>query len=178
MKKNKKVLIFLAKFFVSYFVLFSLYSWYLQNSQKTTPAFKTATITTEVANQTVKILDFFGVTAKAEQHNKELSVKLLIEGNYTARVIEGCNAISLIILFIAFIIAFSGPLKKTLLYILFGSLIIYFINLLRIAFLSVMIYRYPEHQEFLHNLVFPAIIYGTIFLLWVLWVNKFSTLKK
>jgi len=27
-------------------------------------------------------------------------------------------------------------------------------------------------------LVFPAIIYGMVFLLWVIWVNKYSDFKK
>ena len=44
--------------------------------------------------------------------------------------------IGLIILFIAFIIAFSGPIKSTIIYAFAGSLFIYLINILRIAFLN------------------------------------------
>jgi len=91
-----------------------------------------------------------------------------------ARVIEGCNSISIIILFIAF----SGPKRATIIYAIVGSFIIYLINILRIAFLTMMLYNYPNQQMVLHNLVFPAIIYGTTFLLWVIWVQKFSHLKK
>lgn len=178
MNKHKNVVIFLIKFFATYFILFAIYAAYLQKSQEKEPVFKTASITTLVADQTVSLLDFFGVDAGAFQHKKELSVKLIINENYTARVIEGCNSISIIILFIAFIIAFAGSLKATIIYVFLGSAFIYVINIARIAFLSVMIYKYPNKQEFLHNLVFPAIIYGTVFLLWVLWVNKFSNYKK
>ncbi|TXD46833.1 exosortase family protein XrtF [Polaribacter sp. IC073] len=178
MKKHKNVVIFLIKFFATYFILFAIYATYLQNSQQKEGGFKTASITTIVADQTVTLLEFFNFDAGAYQHKKELSVKLLIEGKYTARVIEGCNSLSIIILFIAFIIAFSGSLKATILYVILGSLFIYSINVARIAFLAVMIYKYPNQQEFLHNLVFPAIIYGTVFLLWVLWVHKFSNYKK
>ena len=91
-----------------------------------------------------------------------------------ARVIEGCNSISIIILFIPF----SGPKRATIIYAIVGSFIIYLINILRIAFLTMMLYNYPNQQMVLHNLVFPAIIYGTTFLLWVIWVQKFSHLKK
>ncbi|WP_299669605.1 exosortase family protein XrtF [uncultured Polaribacter sp.] len=178
MKKHKNVVIFLIKFFATYFLLFAIYSIYLQKSQKKIDGFKTASITTIVADQTVSVLDFFGYDAGAYQHKKELSVKLLIGDKYTARVIEGCNSISIIILFVAFIIAFAGSLKATVLYSFFGSLFIYIINILRIAFLSVMLFKHPNHQEVLHNLVFPAIIYGTVFLLWVIWVDKFSNYKK
>ncbi|MCG1035899.1 exosortase family protein XrtF [Polaribacter sargassicola] len=178
MKKHKNVIIFLLKFFVTYFILVSIYNGYLQKSQQKGDVYKTSTITSLVADQTVQTLSLLNYNVKAEQHDKELSVKLIIEGKYTARVIEGCNSISLIILFIAFIVAFAGSIKATLLYSIFGSLLIYVINILRISFLTVMIYKYPTKTEILHGLIFPAIIYGTIFLLWVIWVNKFSNYKK
>ncbi|WP_282072717.1 exosortase family protein XrtF [Polaribacter atrinae] len=178
MKNYKSIIIFLIKFFVTYFLLVTIYNSYLQHSQEKEGVYKTASITTLVADQTVKVLTFFGYNVEAIQHDKEVSVKLVIEGEYTARVIEGCNSISLIILFISFIIAFSGSFKATFLFAIFGSIFIYVVNVLRIAFLTVMIYKFPEQLGILHDLVFPAIIYGAIFLLWVVWVNKFSNLKK
>ncbi|WP_343329016.1 exosortase family protein XrtF [Polaribacter staleyi] len=178
MKKNKSIIIFLIKFFVTYFLLVTFYNSYLQKSQQKGDVFKTSSITKVVADQTVKVLSLFGYQVAAIQHDKEVSVKLIIEGRYTARVIEGCNSISLIILFISFIIAFTGSFKATLLFAVFGSVFIYIVNVLRIAFLTVMIYKYPHKVGVLHDLVFPAIIYGAIFLLWVVWVNKFSNFKK
>ena len=159
-------------------MLVTLYDAYLKNSQQKINGFKTASITTKVAEHTVGFLEFLGYHADYLQHEKELSVKLLIENQYTARVIEGCNSVSLIILFFSFIVAFSGTLKVTVLFAFLGSLIIYIVNILRIAFLTIMIYKYPKYQEFLHNIIFPIIIYGTIFLLWVFWVNRFSKIKK
>ena len=178
MNKHKNVVIFLIKFFATYFILFAIYATYLKNAQQKEGKFQTASITTLVADQTVSLIDYFGYDSGAFQHKKELSVKILIEGKYTSRVIEGCNSISIIILFVAFIIAFAGSLKATFIYTILGSLFIYFINIVRIAFLSIMIYKYPNQQEFLHNIVFPAFIYGVVFLLWVIWVNKFSNYKK
>ena len=179
MKKHNNVVIFLIKFFATYFILFAVYATYLQKSQqKKIGEFKTASITTTVADQTVHLLEFFGYNSGAYQHKEELSVKLLIEGKYTARVIEGCNSISVIILFVAFIIAFAGTLKATLVFSFLGSILIYSINVGRIAFLALMIYKHPSQQNFLHSLVFPAIIYGAVFSLWVLWVNKFSNYKQ
>ncbi len=178
MKKYKKSIQFLIRFFITYFILFIVYAIYLQKAQKKDSLFKCATITTSVAKQTAGILNYIGYDANFEQHNKELSIKLLINNIYTARVIEGCNSISLIILFIAFIVGFSGSLKATVLYAIFGSLVIYFINLFRIVFLTIMLSNYPSQQYFLHSLLFPAIIYGTIFLLWIIWVHKFSHHKK
>ena len=178
MKNYKKSIQFLIQFFITYFVLFALYAVYLQKTQQKDGFFECSPITSAVAKQTVGILNFLGYDADYNQHEKEMSVKLLVDDVYTARVIEGCNSISIIILFVAFIVAFSGGLKATVLYAIFGSVVIYIINLLRIAFLTIMLSKYPTHQYFLHNLVFPAIIYGATFLLWVLWVHKFSYHKK
>jgi exosortase family protein XrtF len=69
-------------------------------------------------------------------------------------------------------------MKATVFFTLFGTVFIYVINVLRIALLSVLVYQYPNKIGILHNLVFPAIIYGTIFMLWVLWVHKFSNFKR
>ncbi|MFY0629784.1 MAG: exosortase family protein XrtF [Flavobacteriaceae bacterium] len=178
MKKQRNIVLFLVKFFATYFILFVLYSLYLQKTQEKGDVFSCSPITTTVAEQTESVLSFFGYDAAHMQHEEEMSVKMLINGNYTARVIEGCNSLSIIILFLSFIFAFPGSLKSTILFGLVGGLIIYGVNILRIAFLTVMLYKYPNQQEFLHNLVFPAIIYGITFLLWVLWVHKFSNYKK
>jgi len=178
MKRQRNIVLFLVKFFATYFILFVLYSLYLQKTQQKGDVFVCSPITTVVAEQTEAVLSFFGYDAAHIQHEDEMSVKVLLNGHYTARVIEGCNSFSIIILFLSFIIAFSGSIKATIIYGIVGSGIIYVINILRIAFLTVMLYKYPDQQEFLHNLVFPAIIYGTTFLLWVIWVQKFSNYKK
>jgi exosortase family protein XrtF len=178
LNKYKNSALFLVKFFVTYFLLFAIYATYLNSSQVKETGFQCASITTKVADQTASVLSFFGYNVTSVQHNAEMSVKLLVDNHYIARVIEGCNSISIIILFVAFIVAFSGPKKATIIYAIAGSLIIYLINILRIAFLTLMLYKYPNQQMMLHNLVFPAIIYGTTFLLWVIWVQKFSHHKK
>lgn len=178
MKKHKNIVLFLLKFFITYFVLFAIYSFYLQRTQQKEELFVCSPLTTGVAKQTVGVLKMMGQDASYVQHSEEMSVKLLLNDVYRARVIEGCNSMSIIILFIAFIVAFPGSIKATVIYVLLGSVFIYVINILRIALLTLLLEKYPEQQEFLHNLLFPAIIYGTVFLLWVLWVNKFSNYKR
>ena len=68
----------------------------------------------------------------------------------------------------------SGSFRITFIYSFLGSTLIYGVNIIRIAFLSVMLYKFPSQQEFLHDIIFTTIIYGLVFLLWVLWVQKFS----
>lgn len=81
-------------------------------------------------------------------------------------------------MFAAFIFAFSNGFKRTISFILIGSFIIYGLNIVRIALLTYALYYYPEYEELLHGTVFPLFIYGVVFLLWILWVTKFSGYAK
>lgn len=174
MKGNKTVVLFLLKFFGTYLLLFLGYSLYLNKMQSETDILTCAPITKTVAEQTQYLLTFFGYPTEIKQDTETLSIKLFINGEFTAFIVEGCNAISIIILFIAFIVAFAGKFKTTVLYILFGSLLIYFTNILRIAVISIALHQYPQYQNVLHEIVFPAIIYGITFLLWFAWIRNFS----
>jgi len=177
-KKNKAIILFLVRFFISYLVMVGLYSFYLSKTQEKETLYSCSPITQKVANQTANTINLLGYKAAVEQHQDELSLKVMVNGNYVSRVIEGCNSVSIIILFLAFIIAFSGNILTTIIYGFIGSILIYITNIFRIAVLSIGILEYPKQQEVLHSLVFPAIIYGMVFLLWVIWVNKFSNYKK
>ncbi len=135
-------------------------------------------ITNAVAYQTEALLSMVGYEAQVIKHPEEPSMKMIVRGKYIARIVEGCNAISVIVLFISFVVAFSGKLKTTILFLLSGSVIIYTVNLIRIVILSIGLYHYPWRNAILHSVIFPAIIYGMVFLLWMLWVNRFSNIGK
>ncbi|OIQ27996.1 MAG: exosortase family protein XrtF [Bacteroidetes bacterium MedPE-SWsnd-G2] len=170
LSKYKSVVKFILTFFIVYGVLTLAYKGYLSysNGKEPFPDFFTNT----VAHQSVSVLNALGFHSEAIVHTEEPSLKLLVDGNYVARVVEGCNSISVIILFVAFIVAFSGRFKSTFLYICFGIIIIYISNILRISLLTISIYKYPGYIYFVHDIVFPLVIYGVVFLLWVYWVNK------
>ena len=178
MLKNKNVIIFLLKFFGAYFIMFALYSVYLGKSQITEGIFSCAPITKDVADKSVWIVERFGYDCNANQNSDELSLTMYINDKAVSRVIEGCNAVSIIILFAAFIIAFSNSFVLTLSYVLFGSLLIYVLNIFRVAIIGIGLYEFPEYKEFLHQILFPALIYGLVLVLWVLWVQNFSKVKR
>ena len=178
MKKRKTIIKFLVKFFVTYFVLVGIYSIYLKQTQQKSPVFSCSPITKTVAEHTEYVARLLGYPTGIQQSKDELSVIFFVGDVYAVPIVEGCNSISVIILFLSFIIAFAGSLKATIIFGIVGSIAIYFINILRILALSKLMYLYPEYQDILHNLFFPAIIYGTVFILWLIWVNRFSYLKK
>ena len=178
MKKNKAIIVFLVKFFTTYFILFGVYSFYLNQTQQKTDVFVCSPITGAVADHVLKVSKMLGYDAEIIQHSEELSIKYMLNGNYVARIVEGCSSISIIILFLSFIIAFSGGFLQTLLFGLFGSILIYIVNILRIIALSIMYMNFPQYKTILHDLLFPAIIYGLTFVLWITWVKYYSNLNK
>lgn len=176
LKKYKSVVKFILTFLLVYLVLSLSYKVYLDASvgSKYYPDY----VTNLVARQTEALLNTFGYQADIINHPNEPSIKLIVNGKYVARAVEGCNSLSVIILFISFMVAFAGRLKPTVFYILSGSILIYSVNLMRIVILTIGLYHYPWRREILHTVIFPLIIYGLVFLLWMLWVNRFSKFKK
>ena len=178
MNRNKAIIVFLVKFFATYFILFGAYSLYLHKTQQKEGVFSCSPITRTVAEHVSKVARMLGYDAEIEQHSEELSIKFILDGQYVSRIIEGCNSMSIIILFLSFIVAFSGTLKHTIFFGLFGSLLIYVVNVLRIIAINILHVRYPQYETILHDLLFPSIIYGLTFMLWITWVKYFSKLNR
>ncbi len=167
-------LIFLTKFFLTYLVLTLVYQAYLSSYDVDS----VDVITRFVAHNTEQLLRFFKVDFLVLNTPKKALILLEYNQLVVAKMIEGCNSVSVIILFVSFIVAFSGKLKPTLLYVLGGSIFIYALNVVRIALLCSALYWLPQHKTILHDVVFPLFIYGVVFVLWVVWVNKFSLYAK
>jgi exosortase family protein XrtF len=168
----KPFLLFLGKFLLTYLLLTFIYENYL--NQFDTSKFDTDGFTQLVANQTKNTMLFFNFDADVTPNTKEPAINLFYNHQHMARIIEGCNGLSVIILFISFVVAFSGKIKTTILFIIGGSLLIHILNVFRIALLSILLYYFPAREHILHSVLFPLFIYGVVFVLWIIWVNKFS----
>ena len=172
----KHFLLFLVKFIFSYLVLTIIYQYYL--NQFDIKNNEVDGFTKLVSTQVEQLLLLFNGDAHIELHPSQPCYKFFYNGKYVSRIIEGCNALSVIILFISFVIAFSGKLKNTIYFIISGSIIIHVLNITRIALLMVAFYNFPEANFILHDILFPLVIYGVVFILWIIWVNKFSFYAK
>ena len=170
----KPFLLFLGKFFLSYFILTLVYQGFLGGFG----GGKIDSVTYLVAKNTGQLLELFDADAAIVKNKSDSYIMLFYNQKYVARMIEGCNAVSVIILFVSFVVSFSGKLKHTLLFNFGGSLIIYMLNVARIAALCVLMYLFPKQEPMLHGVFFPLFIYGVVFVLWVIWVRKFSLYAK
>lgn len=175
-KKNKAVLKFLLIFFGSYAILALCYQLYL--TYLSSPEYYPDYFTNVVAHQTEQLISTFGYETYIAQTPNDESMSIAIGQQYVVRVIEGCNSISVLILFLSFILAFHADWKSTLLYIIAGCALIYVLNVLRVALITIGIHEIPEHKDLLHDVFFPLFIYGVVFLLWVIWVRYYQKKQK
>ena len=83
---------FLIKFLLFYVVFAFLYKMYLNQYDAATN--EVDYFTEVVANQTVDLLNFVVGEAKNLPHQTESSIKVFFKDKYLARVVEGCNAVS------------------------------------------------------------------------------------
>ncbi|MET3025050.1 exosortase family protein XrtF [Flavobacterium sp. UW10123] len=170
----KPFLIFISIFFLTYIVLTILYKFYL-NSYQLQDLDAITMISGQNSEQLLKFLNYDVIIQKSSQNPWQ---EIILKGRFIARITEGCNAVSVMILFVSFVSAFSGNLKKTSLFIILGLISIYILNIIRITLLIVLMYHFPRYTHFLHDIFFPLMIYGYVFILWVFWINRFSKYAK
>jgi exosortase family protein XrtF len=97
-----------------------------------------------------------------------------IDGSNGVWVGSNCNAISLFSLFSVFVIAYPGPWKHKAWFIPAGIVAIHLINILRVVALAIIANYDYRLLDFNHTYTFTFLVYGFIFALWILWVNRFS----
>jgi exosortase family protein XrtF len=170
--RYKPFLLFLGKFLLTYLLLTFVYESYL--NQFDAKKFEVDGVTQLVAKQTKDVMLFFNFEASISSNTQEPAINLFYNKRHMARIIEGCNGLSVVILFISFVVAFSGKTRATILFVIGGSVLIHVLNVFRIALLSILLYYFPASEHILHGVFFPLFIYGVVFMLWIVWVNKFS----
>lgn len=172
MKDFLPVLKILLRFVIIYIVFVLLYQFYLNSYENDV----VDPFTRWVGVQVAWLQGQFGFPTILIDHLKLHSVLFQTDGKFTTRMVEGCNVISVAILFSAFIFAFYKG-TKTFLYVLSGLLILHILNVSRIAFLNIIYLKYPQYEKVSHDYIFPAVIYGGVILLWLVWIQFFALRK-
>ena len=132
----KPFFLFLFRFIGAYLVFVILYKLYLGTFDVANN--EPDNITYLVARQSNWLLNFLGYKSFIEFNLYEPCLNLFCGPNYYVRIVEGCNAISVMILFVSFCIAFSAYFFRTVIYVVFGVFIIYILNIIRIALIVIL----------------------------------------
>lgn len=97
-----------------------------------------------------------------------------IDGTNGVWIGSNCNSISLFILFSVFLIWYPGHQRSKLWFIPLGIITIHILNIFRVMGLVLLSKYAPQWFDFNHTYTFTFLVYAYIFLLWILWVNRFS----
>lgn len=171
LKDFKPVLGILLRFIIIYLVLLFAYQFYL-NSFKGSGLDPYSRM---VADHVTFIQNALGYKTLLYDDVAKEQVWFYVNKDYVTRMVEGCNAISVLILFVAFVFAFYKG-TKTFVFVLISLLILYIMNVLRIVGLNIVTRDHPEYSKMTHDYVFPAVIYGSVVVFWLIWI-KFFALK-
>jgi exosortase family protein XrtF len=171
LKDFKPVLSILLRFIIIYMVLLFAYQFFL-NSEKGKGLDSFSRI---IADQVSWVQNRVGYPTELYDDVKKEQVWFYVKNAYATRMVEGCNAVSVIILFVSFVFAFYKG-AKTFVFVLIGLVFLYFMNVARIVGLNIVSTDYRDYSKMFHDFIFPAIIYGSVVLLWLIWI-KFFALK-
>lgn len=165
-KKNFKAIRFLLVFVGLYIVLNTIYGFFVEHYYPTCDPF-----TKQVANHIVWLLSFFepAVTAFPSSFNEYIAI-----ANKNDNIIyffEGCNGLNVMIVYISFLVAFRGPWRLFLKYVVMGLIGIHLLNLLRVAMLYGVAIHFPTQLYFFHKYLFTGIIYVIVFVFWFYWIK-------
>jgi exosortase family protein XrtF len=131
-------------------------------------------ITHIVTVQTAAVLRATGWAVIAEDHYSQPVTNLVFEDQDILAVYEGCNGVNTMLMFLAFIVAF-GPWRKPMLWFIpMGIVVVHGMNLLRIGLLFFVSRTMPHAMYFVHKYLFTAFLYAVIFVLWIIWIRKFT----
>ncbi|MGB0178200.1 MAG: exosortase family protein XrtF [Owenweeksia sp.] len=182
LKEFKPTLIFLVKFFAVYGILSLLYGWYIGSYDRADPPV-TDPVTQLVTVNCTQTAGIFGYEWKIiendhlnwERHKEQTFDSVYLNNKYAISVEEGCNGINIMILFLAFVVAFGGKLLNMIIFIPAGILFIHLFNIGRLLLLSLLNVEWDGQAfHFFHKYGFTAVIYVSVLILWYLWVSHFS----
>lgn len=151
---------FIIKVICIYFVWYLAYEmWILPNGYIDEPLSK------NIASVSAGILTFLG--EDVFYYDRVVG----IVGTAGGEIVNGCNGIAAIGLFLGFIFAYPGAWIPRIFFSVFGVVVIYLVNVTRIIVLSYTQFYWPRVFDFTHDYSTTAIFYFVIFILWMIWVN-------
>jgi exosortase family protein XrtF len=172
-KEFKPTILFVVKFLGIYLIGNLLYGLFITSFHPAPDP-----VTDWVTHQTASILNLIDppVFSYAKTDKPMVIIKHL---KPIVGVFEGCNGLNVVIVFLAFLLAF-GPLNNKLIWFIpLGILIIHLSNLFRIGLLFFVSRDYPHQLYFFHKYLLTAFIYGVVFVLWFVWLrmNKLKAVE-
>lgn len=172
LKENRRLIRFLLICLLAYLLWVILYNHWIGPDQRVD--FWLSGIE---AKEVVVILKLFGYPLSIFIENSYKYI-FYLDGQRLVGLASSCNGLVLFPLFSCFIFATQGLLKRKIIFVVIGCLLIYHVNILRIIGLVLVKVYSPASLDFNHKYTFTVLVYSFIFYLWYLWINFYSVAKE
>jgi exosortase family protein XrtF len=128
-------------------------------------------VTAWVTDQTSYLLTVGGWNTQVAEQSTKAIANILFEGRAILAVFEGCNGVNVMIIYVAFLLAFGPYTKQLVWFIPLGLMVVHAFNLGRIFLLFFVSIQMPKFLYFTHKYFFTAILYIVVFAMWVVWIR-------
>ena len=157
---TRSVLLFLAKALAVYGVWYVVYDlWLLPDGRLD------AWVSHSVVRVSHAVLSVLGLDATMDGRTLQLA------GAAGVKIVNGCNGLSTIGLFMGFVVAFPGTAWRRALFLPLGAVVIYLSNVARVSLLASLQVYWTDAFTWIHDLGAPAFFYLIVFGLWVGWTH-------
>lgn len=121
---------------------------------------------------------YSGVTYTPVLSNDDGFANIFINSKAVLSIADGCNALDLMVLYVCFLCCVPTTARRVLFFASVGAVSIFILNVIRCTAL-IWVGQHMAHLfNFAHKYLFTAIVYCFIFLLWVLYAKKYTSLAK
>lgn len=164
---EKKALTFIGAFLALYIGWTVLYEWVIQPN-----GWLDQLVINDSSRWSLFLLETLGYDTFMGNHPTIRTIG--IEGTTGLWIGDPCDGINLFALFSFFVIAYPGNWKHKLWFVPAGITLIHFMNIVRISLLCIIVRDRPQWLEFNHTYLFQTLMYILIFVLWFVWIRRFS----
>jgi exosortase family protein XrtF len=123
---------------------------------------------------TAKLLSVFydNVGTIYTHNNATRSAIITVNGHGVLGILDPCNALDIIVLYISFLFCFPGTMSRRIMFIIIGLPYIYFINTIRCALIAWLNMAHKGWVDISHHYIFTASVYLLVFYLWTIYTKK------
>ena len=108
----------------------------------------------------------------------EGNTMIFLRNNCSIYINESCSGFKQMFQILILFVLFPGPWKHKLWFIPAAIVSMFFVNVIRVIGLSYAMIYMPQHWDFIHLWIMRPFYYVAIFIMWVIWVEKFRNTNR
>jgi exosortase/archaeosortase family protein len=105
------------------------------------------------------------------QKNAWIEARIYVNTEKKLGISDACNALEIFVLYLGFMVCFPTTLKRFLAFASIGIIVIFILNVFRCSGIFWLNLYHNQWVDFAHHYLFKLILYFTVFVGWILYVQ-------